>query len=254
MRAYSIYTRDAGPLSRLICSPTGGIASHVATGYELTHSERDFILARMVQSDTSDRLRTVPAEVGGLYRFYIESHANRDDETGCNGVRGPYPVEKLRRWQRKRDGRKVIVQPLPRRWFTDDAVAHMLLAQLADVGVIGYDCRQIWFNWKFYRLGLGIRRGGRDRQRRTCIEEHMIHMPPEFLVRGLDALYRPIEEWAPSARPSRGWGFYEAIDAMLLHDSPAPVGSTATSGPLPTLPGDASPPAGAGELSWGPSQ
>jgi hypothetical protein len=117
--------------------------------------------------------------VGDSAPLYFESIAKEDPCTGKTGVRGPYPITRIREWVAESPERRRFVQLPDPGWLplTDGEVWDAFIAAAAAVRTIGYAPLQIAQNWLAARTGivLGDWRGSPGKW--TCSEFCMRMMP-----------------------------------------------------------------------------
>ena len=206
MKAQAFYTASQDFVNRTIIRVAKALYAHI--GLLFTATEEEFEkLKEMLPAFHWDEITPCP---DGLYRFFFESIWKKDKRTGKTGVRGPYPFRKLARWKGVSTKRKLHIQDLP---LTSDEAIDMIPFLCNAVIEIKYARKQLYFNWKQMRFGMGIALKKRTPKHWTCIETMLMaiaYVNPALAISVLKIGHYLFEEIPPSH--SDGWGFYEMIE------------------------------------------
>ena len=195
--------------SRQVVRIAGGSWSHCLVLWTVTAEELKMLVQKgIVPAASTSRMIQDP---DGMFRFYFESHWHKDQYTGKSGWRGPYPFLRLGAWVSENPGKhKLEIKDVPT--FSTDRLERALKKCFDMVGVWRYAKKQLVFNWRGFRLKVGVPIWLRLKQRVTCSEGAVkivaIANPPyavEVLLLGLVVF----DEYAPSSK--RWGGVYEGM-------------------------------------------
>jgi len=196
--------------SRQIVRIVGGLWSHCLVMWTIPKMEMEALVEKgVVPRASTSRLIQSP---DGMYRFYFESHWNKDAFTEKSGWRGPYQFLKLTAWVAENPKKHQLeLNDVPT--LSTDRLEKALKLCFAKVGVWTYGKKQIVLNWRGHRFKLGIPIWMRSKDSVTCSEGTIriaVVANADYVAEVYelgDVLY---DEYVPSSR--RFGGIYESMD------------------------------------------
>jgi len=198
---------------------SGGHLSHVGALWTATCGEVD-TLQDVLPPEVFARLEAIPPFPDGFVRFWYESTMAVDGYTGKDGVRGPYDWREKVRWhhagnleagRRRKNTRRLELVDLP---LNSQEVRDTVPRAAWAAERIRYCRRQIWLNWKGYRLRRGIHPDEASPDRWTCPElvvQLLDYVKPRYTRDALRLGYVGFDMYCPSG--TRGPGLWEMIQA-----------------------------------------